>query len=111
MKDQFDVWRYVFPDKGGEHPVVLISHPDICARSAVVNVIFCTSQRQSRRPYPHEVMLNGEDGMEWETFCDCSCLYAVKSADLFGIRGHVTLERRRQIRAKIRSIFLLSATD
>jgi mRNA-degrading endonuclease toxin of MazEF toxin-antitoxin module len=111
VKDQFDVWRYVFSDKGGEHPVVLISHPDICARSAVVNVVFCTSQRQSRRPYPHEVMLNGEDGMEWETFCDCSCLYAVKSDSLFGKRGHVTAERRLQIRAKIRAIFLLSATD
>ena len=111
MKDQFDVWRYNFPDKGGEHPVVLISHPDICARSAVVNVLFCTSQRQNRRPYPHEAMLNGEDGMDWETLCDCSCLYAVKSSDLFGKRGHVTLERRRLIRTKIRAIFLISATD
>ena len=111
MKDQFEVWRCHFPDKGGEHPVVLISHPDICARAAVVNVLFCTSQRQSRRPYPSELMLNGEDGMDWETFCDCSCLYAVKSADLFGKRGHVTLERRREMRNKIREIFLLSATD
>src|ERR1700733_2613544 len=81
------------------------------SRSAVVNVMFCTSQRQSRRPYPHEVMLNGEDGMDWETFCDCSCMYAVKSFDLFGKRGRVTLERRRQIRATIRSVFLLSASD
>jgi mRNA-degrading endonuclease toxin of MazEF toxin-antitoxin module len=111
VKDQFDVWRYHFQDKGGEHPVVLISHPDICARSAVVNVMFCTSQRQSRRPYPHEVMLNGEDGMDWETFCDCSCLYAVKSSALFAKRGHVTLERRRQIRAHIQSIFLLNGGD
>ncbi len=111
MKDQFDVWRYNFPAKGGEHPVVLISHPDICARAAVVNVLFCTSQRQSRRGYPHEVLLNGEDGRDWETLCDCSCLYAVKAAELFGKRGHVSLERRRQIRAKIRDIFLLSATD
>ena len=111
MKDQFDVWRYHFQDKGGEHPVVLISHPDICARSAVVNVLFCTSQRQSRRPHLHEVMLNGADGMDWETFCDCSCLYAVKSSALLGKRGRVTLERRRQIRAKIRSIFLLAADD
>jgi mRNA-degrading endonuclease toxin of MazEF toxin-antitoxin module len=111
VKDQFDVWRYDFPDKGGEHPVVLISHPDICARAAVVNILFCTSQRQNRRPYPHEVMLNGEDGMDWETFCDCSCFYAVKSADLLGKRGHVTVERRRQIRAKVRDIFLLAAMD
>jgi mRNA-degrading endonuclease toxin of MazEF toxin-antitoxin module len=111
VKDQFEVWRYNFPEKGGEHPVVLISHPDICARSVVVNVMFCTSQRQSRLPHPNEVMLNGEDGMDWETFCDCSCFYAVRSSDLFDKRGRVSLERRRQIRTKIRSLFLLSATD
>jgi mRNA-degrading endonuclease toxin of MazEF toxin-antitoxin module len=47
MKDQFEVWRFKVPDKG-EHPVVIISHPDRCARAALVNVLFCTSQRQSR---------------------------------------------------------------
>ena len=50
MKDQFEVWRFVFPEKGGEHPVVLISHPDFCARAKVINVLFCTSQRQNRPP-------------------------------------------------------------
>ena len=110
MRDQFDVWRFNFPDKG-EHPVVLISHPDICARAAVVNVLFCTSQRQSRQMRPFEVMLNGADGLDWETFCDCSILYAVRSDQLFGRRGKVTLERRRAIRGKIRDIFRLAATD
>jgi|ERR1051326_3944717 mRNA-degrading endonuclease toxin of MazEF toxin-antitoxin module len=110
MKDQFEVWRYVFEERG-EHPVVLISHPDICARAKVVNVLYCTSQRQSRRPYPNEVMLTPEDGMDWETFCDCSVMYAVKSDQLFGKRGRVTLERRRGIRMRLRDLFLLMATD
>ena len=43
MKRQFDVWRYNFPTRG-EHPVVIISHDDFCA-GAVVNVLYCTSQR------------------------------------------------------------------
>lgn len=111
MKDQFDVWRFIFPDKGGEHPVVLISHPDICARAAVLNVLFCTSQRQSRRPHHFEALLDTADGMDWETFCDCSAIYAVKSANLFVRRGHVSLERRREIRPKIRESFLLLDTD
>jgi len=108
MKRQFDVWRFDFPDKG-EHPVVLVSHPDFCAR-AVVNVLFCTSQRQSRPPKPFEVLLNGADGMDWETFCDCSIVYAVPSG-LFGKRGKVTLERRRAIRAMLRDMLRLSAMD
>lgn len=110
MKDQFEVWRYDFPGKG-EHPAVLISHPDICARAAVVNVLFCTSQRQSRKPQPREVLLDATDGMDWETFCDCSCLYAIPSSALFGKRGRVTLERRAQIRRLIKDLFLLDATD
>ena len=109
-KEQFGVWRYVFEGKG-EHSVVLISHPDRCARADSVNVLYCTSLRQNRKPYPFEVMLNGEDGFDWETFCNCSIMFAVKSADLFGYRGHVILERRRKIRVLIRELFRLSATD
>ena len=110
MKDQFDVWRFDFPGKG-EHPVVLISHPDRCARGALVNVLYCTSQRQSRAPYPYEVLLNGMDGMDWETFCDCSILYTIPSAKFFDQRGRVSLERRRQIRAKLAELLRLNATD
>lgn len=110
MKDQFDVWRFDFPDKG-EHPVVLISHPDFCERAAVINVLFCTSQRQSRKPYFYEVMLNSADGLDWETFCDCSTMYAVKSDLLFDRRGQVSLERRKTIRVKLREVFRLMAAD
>ena len=110
MKDQFEVWRFDFPEKG-EHPVVLISHPDRCVRGALVNVLYCTSQRQSRTLYPYEVLLNGTDGLDWESFCDCSILYTVPAAKLFGRPSRVSLERRRQIRAKVRDLLRLSATD
>jgi mRNA-degrading endonuclease toxin of MazEF toxin-antitoxin module len=109
VKEQFEVWRYTFPTKG-EHPVVIISNTDLCAQS-IVNVLYCTSQRQNRAPKPFEVLLNGSDGMDWETFCDCSVLWAVPVDGLFGRRGRVTLERRREIRAKIRDVFRLIATD
>jgi mRNA-degrading endonuclease toxin of MazEF toxin-antitoxin module len=111
VKDQFDIWSFNFAGKGGIHPCVLISHPDICARAAVVNVLYCTSQRQSRAPKPFEAVLGVEDGLNWETFTDCSVMYSVKSADLFNQRGHVSLERRRIIRAKLRELFLLNASD
>jgi mRNA-degrading endonuclease toxin of MazEF toxin-antitoxin module len=111
MKDQFQIWSYDFLDKGGTHPVVLISHPDRCARAGVVNVLFCTSQRQSRGIKPTEVLLNGADGLDWETYCDCSILYAVPSAKLMVKRGQVSLERRNAIRDKLRDVFRLSARD
>lgn len=109
-KNQFDIWRFNFPERGG-HPVVLISHPNLCANAAFVNVLYCTSQRQSRQPKNHEVLLNGADGFDWETFCDCSRMYLVDTKALFEKRGRVSLERRRQIRAKVRDIFRLAAAD
>lgn len=110
MKQQFDVWRFNFADQG-EHPVVLVSHSNLCAHASVVNALYCTSQRQNRGPKAHEVLLNGEDGLDWETFCDCSRMYLLDSSKLFGHRGRVSLERRREIRARIRDVFRLAATD
>jgi len=110
MKNQFDVWRYNFPEKG-EHSVVLISHPDLCAAAVMVNVLYCTSQRQNRAPKSYEVMLNAADGFEWETFCNCAVIYLVPAAALFGRRGRVSLERRRAIRSRIRDLFRLAAAD
>ncbi len=110
MKAQFDVWTFDFPGKG-EHPCVLISHPNLAARAKYVNVLFCTSQRQNRPPKPHEVLLNGADGLEWETFVDCSVIYLAESTTLLRQRGRVTLERRNAIRDKLRDVFRLAARD
>jgi mRNA-degrading endonuclease toxin of MazEF toxin-antitoxin module len=110
MKTQFEIWEYNFPIKG-PHPVVLISPPDRSARSKNVNVLFCTSQRQNRQPYPVEVMLDKEDGLSWETLCDCSIFYVVDSAALHNKRGEVSLQRRNAIRDKIRDLFRLMARD
>jgi mRNA-degrading endonuclease toxin of MazEF toxin-antitoxin module len=109
-KRPFDVWSFDFPDKG-THPVVLVSHPDRCARGSVINVLFCTSQRQNRPPHPFEVMLNGADGLDWETFCDCGILYSVRASDLRAKRGEVSRPRRVQIRAKIKALFQLDSQD
>ena len=109
MKAQSEIWRFDFPTKG-EHPVVLISPTDLCAQS-IINVLYCTSQRQSRPAKPFEAPLDGSDGMDWESFCDCSILWSVPLAGLFGKRGRVSLERRRAIRAKLRDVFRLFATD
>ena len=56
-------------------------------------------------------MLNGSDGFDWETFCDCKAIYLVESAKLFGWGGRVSQERRRAIRSKLRDVFRLAAMD
>lgn len=95
----------------GVHPVVLISHPDRCRGGELLNVFYCTSQRQARSASEREILLDRADGLDWETFCRCDLIYTVPATALFDQRGKVSLERRRQIRRKLISIFGLLDTD
>ena len=103
-KQKWEIWTYDFPHKG-PHPVVIISHPDRCARGKVLNVLYCTSQRQLRAAQAHEVLLKSADGIDWETFCVCDLIYAVAADDLQQRGGQVTRERRRAIKRKLVASF------
>ena len=109
-KQQWEIWTLDFPGRG-EHPAVLGSHPDRCARAAVVNVLYCTSQRQSRPAQENEVVLNSADGLDWETFCVCDHLYSVGTGQLKRKRGKVSRERRRAVRRKLIQFYRLLADD
>lgn len=76
--NQWDIGTFDFPAPVGEHPVVIISSQERSSRAKLVNVLYCTSQRQSRPPGPEEVLLNGADGMDWETFCRCDHIFSVE---------------------------------
>lgn len=50
------------------------------------------------------MLLDQPDGLDWETFCKCDCIYAVPREELKARKGFITPERRRQIvRAIIQS--------
>lgn len=56
-------------------------------------------------------MLNGADGLDWETFVDCDLIYLVESAALHEKRGRVCRERRIEIWRKVTAIFGSVADD
>ena len=99
----WDIYTYDFPE-AGSHPAVIVSHPDRAARAAWVNVLLCSSQKSNRSPQEHEVMLNGADGLDWETLCRCDLLWLVERTKLHHCRGSVSRERRKQIVEKINAV-------
>jgi mRNA-degrading endonuclease toxin of MazEF toxin-antitoxin module len=104
---QWDIANFNFPPPVGEHPVVIVSNPDRTARATIVNVLYCTTQRQSRQPGPDEVLLNHADGLDWETYCRCDHMFSVERS-LLKRRAYpakVSIERRRQISARIIQLF------
>jgi len=56
-------------------------------------------------------MLDAEDGLSWETFCDCSILWSIESAGLERKLGIVSPDRRNAIRDRIRDMLLLNSRD
>ena len=92
----WDIYTWNFPGIG-PHPAVIISHSERVARKGEVNVLLCSSHRANRPPKPNEVLLNGADGLDWETLVKCDLIYTVLKEQLIQKRGQVAAARRRRI--------------
>lgn len=101
---QWEIWTYDFAE-AGPHPAVIVSHPDRVARAPLVNVLIGSSQRATRQPRENEVLLNGADGLDWETLVKCDLTYLVEKDQLYRRRGMVTTVRRRSIVQRINACF------
>ena len=96
----FDIYTWNFPG-AGEHPAVVLGTDERIANKPKVNVLLCTSQRASRPAKADEVLLNGADGLDWETLCKCDLIFSAPKEQLSRKRGSVSFERRRQIAERI----------
>jgi mRNA-degrading endonuclease toxin of MazEF toxin-antitoxin module len=101
---QWEIWTCNFTDAGA-HPAIIVSHPDRAERAPLINVLICTSQRASRPARENEVLLNGADGLDWETLVRCDLMYLVEREQLYGKRGVVGAARRRAIVQRINGAF------
>jgi len=93
-------WTWRFPD-AGEHPAVVLGTEERLKLKPRVCVLLCSTQRATRHPDLHEVILDQADGLDWETLCKCDVVYAVPKNELVKRRGSVTLERRRAIAERL----------
>jgi len=101
---QWDIWTCDFAE-AGPHPAVIVSHPDRVARAPLVNVLIGSSQKASRPPRENEVLLNGADGLDWETLVKCDLMYLVEKDRLYQCRGRIGMARRRALVQRINSYF------
>ena len=100
----WEIWACDFAG-AGPHPAVVVSHPDRVARAPLVNVLIGSSQRASRPARENEVVLNGADGLDWETLLKCDLMYLVERERLYRRRGMVTTARRRALVQRINACF------
>lgn len=96
----WEVWTWKFPD-AGEHLAVVLGTKERLKLKPRVSVILCSTQRATRKPELHEVILDEADGLDRDTLCKCDLIYAVPKSELVQRRGSVTAERRRAIAERI----------
>jgi mRNA-degrading endonuclease toxin of MazEF toxin-antitoxin module len=96
----WEIWSWDFPD-AGEHPAVILSTEERLRLKPRVSVLLCSSQRATRKPEIHGVLLDEADGLDWPSLCKCDLVYAAQKQDLRRRRGTVTVERRRAIAERV----------
>src|SRR5689334_5165505 len=101
---QWEIWTCDF-DRAGPHPAVVVSHPDRVTHAPLINVLICSSQRAARPARENEALLNGADGLDWETLVRCDLMYLVDRDQLYRRRGLVTAVRRKAIVQRINGSF------
>jgi hypothetical protein len=96
----WEIWTWRFPE-AGEHPAVILGTEERVRLKPRVCVILCSTQRATREPEIHEVILDKADGLDWETLCKCDVVYAAPKGELIKLRGMVTFARRRAIAERV----------
>lgn len=96
----WEVWTWRFHG-AGEHPAVVLSTEERLRLKPRVCVLLCSTQRATRRPEVHEVILDEADGLDRATLCECDVVYAVAKSELVKRRGSVIPERRRAIAERV----------
>jgi hypothetical protein len=68
-------------------------------------VLIGSSQRATRSARENEILLNGADGLDWETLVKCDLMYLVEKERLYRRRGSVGRARSRALIQRINACF------
>jgi hypothetical protein len=105
--NQFEIWRAKPDGFPRAHYFVIISGQERCAdvRTQQYNALGCFTLHG--KPNKLDVVLNGSDGLDCPTACQCDFLYVLPKTALLEQKGVVAFERQGQIKERLRNIFRL----
>jgi mRNA-degrading endonuclease toxin of MazEF toxin-antitoxin module len=87
------------------HPAVVLSSDDIMGnpRHLRFNAVAGTKRPPARTLAPSEVILNGSDGLGFQTVVECGIVIVARKQSVLRLGGRVCHERRREIARKVRA--------
>lgn len=108
--EQWDIVRFrINPADRDLHPGVVISAPEWCTddRKLRLNVLACSKRIPAEGARPHQVLLNGADGLEFPSVCGCEFFHVIARESVRETIGRVSPVRRRAIGRKINEVLRL----
>jgi hypothetical protein len=104
---QWEVWKCRPEGFERDHWFVVVSNQERCdsERLLLVNGLACFTLRGD--PRGTEVRLNGADGFDSPTVCQCDFLYPLPKAKLHSRLRSVSWERQQQIKSRIKEVLRL----
>ena len=107
---QWDIVQFrIRPQDRDFHPGVVVSGEEWCAsgHTTNVNVLACSKRVPGDQVKPHQVVLNGADGLEFQTTVDARFQYVITKDGVTEVVGRVSPERRRVIGRRIIEVLRL----
>jgi len=107
---QWDIIRFrIRPNDRDLHPGIVLSGEEWCASAHTtnLNVLACSKRVPGDPVKPHQVVVNGADGLEFQTTIDCRFFHIIAKETVTKVIGRVSTERRRAIGRKINEILRL----
>jgi hypothetical protein len=107
---QWDIVRFRIRQQDRDlHPGIVLSGEEWCASAhmANLNVLACSKRVPGGQVKPHQVVLNGADGLEFQATVDARFLYVIPKDGVSEVIGRVSPERRRIIGRKVIEVLRL----
>jgi hypothetical protein len=104
---QWEIWKCKPEGLERDHWFVIVSNQERCdsERLLMVNGLACFTLRGELRQ--NEIRLNGADGFDSPSVCQCDFLYALPKRKLHSPLGQVAWERQQQLKSKLKEVLRL----
>jgi len=102
---QWEIWKCRPPGFERDHWFVVLSGQERLddVRRFQVNGLAC--YKLQGNPKNLDVRLNGADGFEGATVCQCDFIFALDKSKLHSCLGAVSWERQQAIKSKLKEVF------
>jgi len=104
---QWQIWKCRPPGFEREHWFVILSGQERLDHPQRLQVNGLACYKLQGDPKKLDVRLNGADGFDGPTVCQCDFIFALDRRKLHSSLGSVTWERQQAIKSKLKEVFRL----